>query len=55
MMEQEPDQGLAEVGKDERYYTATRSDRPYKRLVRILADMVEAAMNRTQGNATDKK
>jgi len=46
--EQEQAQGLAEVGKNERYYTATGSDRPPRRLVRILADMVEAAMNRTR-------
>ena len=48
-------QGLAEVGTEERYCTPTGSDRPSRRLVRILADMVEAAMNRVRSKETNKK
>jgi hypothetical protein len=47
--------GLAEVGAEERYCTTTGSDRPSRRLVRILADMVEAAMNRVRKRETDRK
>lgn len=49
------DQGLANEGAGERYYVATGSDRPPRRLVLILADMVETAMKRVRGIETETK
>jgi hypothetical protein len=55
-MKEKKDQtrGLAEVAAEERYYTT--DGRPVgRRLVRILADMVEFAMKRVRRTVTDKK
>ena len=46
---------LANEPNVERYYTTTGSERPPRRLVRVLADMVEAAMKRVRSEKTGKK
>ena len=46
---------LAKPAATERYYTATESDRPLRRLVRVIADMVEVAMNRAREKETSEK
>jgi hypothetical protein len=53
--DEDSSQGLAEVGAAERYCTPTGSDRPSRRLVKILADMVEAAMKRVRKRETVRK
>jgi hypothetical protein len=45
--------GLAEVGENERYYMADGTP-VSRRLVRILADMVDAAMKATKFRRTQR-
>ena len=46
---------LAKPATAERYYAETGSDRPPRWLVRVIADMVEAAMNRAREKETGEK
>jgi hypothetical protein len=51
--EEDRAKGLADVGAEERYYTADGTPIS-RRLVKILADMVEAAMKRVRKTGTDR-